>query len=143
MRSRVLRGWRNVGEGKIRQAPVERILRNSGDSQRAGNVVLEGVEILRAGAVAVEVGANDVGQLADAARVGDGNVEAADGRAAADAGKRIGEVGARSVVVKAEESDCCEERCGRRPRRPRTGAAPKVRFTRMFRSSLSLVAEVT
>ena len=92
----------DVGERQIRQAPVERILRNSRDSQRARNVVVEGVQILGARAAAVEVGANNVGQLADAARVGNRNVKAADRSIAAYAWERIRQVGARPVVVKAE-----------------------------------------
>ena len=101
MRSRVLKAG-EIGEREIGQAPVEWILRDSGDSQLAGNVVAESVKILGAGAAAVEVDADDVGQLADAARVGDRNIKAAHRSVAADAWKRIGQGGAGSVVVKAK-----------------------------------------
>ena len=91
-----------VGKGKTRQTPVKRILRNAGDSQSVGNVIAERVEILRTRTAAIEVEAEAVGQLADTANITDGHIKAANARIAAHAGERIGDVGARPVIVKAE-----------------------------------------
>ena len=52
--------------------------------------------------MAVEIDANDVSKFPDAACGRDGNVEAADGGVAADARKRVGQRGARFVVVEAK-----------------------------------------
>src|SRR5208337_941387 len=50
----------------------------------------------------VEIRADNVGQLSDAARVRNRNVEAADRSAAAHAGKRVRQSAARTMVVEAE-----------------------------------------
>src|ERR1700722_253792 len=67
-----------------------------------GDVVVEGIKILRARSATVEVEAGAVGQLADAANVADGHIKAAHAGVAADAGKRIGNLGARTVIVEAK-----------------------------------------
>src|SRR6202035_2869999 len=68
LRSRVLK-TREVRERYIRQPPVERILRNSGNSQRSRNVVAESVQVLRARTAAIKICANNIGELSNAACV--------------------------------------------------------------------------
>src|ERR1700678_3321424 len=55
-----------VCERKIRQPPVKRIRRHSLNSQRARNVVIERVQVLRMRPAAVKVHANNIGELSDA-----------------------------------------------------------------------------
>ena len=105
--------------------------------------LIESVEILRASPAAIEIEANAVGQLADAANIADGHIKTANVRVAAYAGKRIGDAGAPIHDSGSRRSNYCAERRVLRRRRPPVGAAPKVWFMRTFRSSLSLVADVT
>ena len=89
-----------VSECQVWQAPVKRIRRNSGDAKRTGDVLVEGVEVLRPNARAVEIQPRVVDQLAKSARVPDRHIEASRVGIAAHAGKWIGHIRAGRVIVK-------------------------------------------
>src|SRR5215469_9096124 len=91
-----------IGKRKIGQSPVKRIGRHSGDPYVSGYVVREGIEVLCVGSTAIEVKAKAVGELSDAADVGDRNIKAADTRAAANAWKGIRKVDIGSVIMESE-----------------------------------------
>src|SRR5580698_8589289 len=91
-----------ISERKSRQSPIKRIRGNSVYTQCAGDVIVEGVEILCARSTAIEIEAQTIGQFSDAANICNRNIEAANVGAAAHAGKRIGKRRACPMIVKAK-----------------------------------------
>ena len=75
----------------------------------AGNVVVEGIEILRARPAAIEIEANAVGELANCRDIADGHIETAHARIAANAWKGIGNGWRSTHDSESRRSDCCVE----------------------------------
>ena len=88
-----------MSERKIGKAPVKRIRGNTGNSQVASDVLVEGVQILGTNARAVEVETCIVDKFAESAHIPDRHVKAACVGVASDTGERICYVRACSVVM--------------------------------------------
>ena len=101
LRVRVLKPGK-ICEGEIGQAPIKRIAGNTRNSHASGHVLSKGIQVLGAGAAAVEIKTRDVGHPPNAAGVGNRHIETPRTGLASGARKGVGQIRVGIMKVQTE-----------------------------------------